>query len=36
MSIIIRIFVLLVVDTETGSGGITFAEGRLLPTLYYI
>jgi hypothetical protein len=34
MSIIIRIFVLLVVDTETGSGGMSFAEGRLLDVVF--
>ena len=31
VSIIIRTFVLSVVKSETGSGGITFAEGRLQP-----
>ena len=34
MSFIICTFVLLVVDTETGSGGITFAEGRLLDVVF--
>jgi len=32
MSIILRIFVLLVVKSETGSGEITSAEGGLQPT----
>ena len=35
MSFIIRTFILSVVKTETCSGGISFAEGRLQPALIY-
>jgi hypothetical protein len=36
VSFIIRTFVLSVVNTEDGFGGMSLAEGRLQPALYKI